>query len=67
MGPSATQLITTNGRSETGVVQRENARAMKLEVLATKPPGIGMKSGRPRVVLGMGSKHPIFPESCTQF
>ncbi len=67
MDPSATQLITTNMRSEAGVGREENARAMKRGIPAANPPQAETKSGGRLVGLGMGLKHPVWARSCSQF
>ena len=53
MDPSATQLITTNGRSEAGRAAEGNAIAMKLDLIAVNRPDGEAKRGTVRVWLGM--------------
>jgi hypothetical protein len=53
MGPSATQLITTNVSSEARPVTEENARAMKLELIAANRPVAGMKGQPGRYKFGI--------------
>jgi hypothetical protein len=66
MDPSATQLITTNGRSEAGWEPEGNAIAMKLDFFAMNRPDGEAKRAAWQMWLGMGEQHPVLAGSCTQ-